>query len=284
MHVYVLHLRRWHGIALAVVAVLAVLTAIFWPRHAPGGEGGYAQTFYSTSQAVPVAATVDNGAYLCIIIDDFGSSRDGVRQMMSVDAHLTLAVMPYGPFTAQDAQEAHDRGYEVIVHLPMEPLYGSPSWLGPNAILCSQDDDKISALTAMALKNVPYAVGANVHMGSKASADERVMGSVLAQVASADMFFVDSRTGEKSVIPTVAQQYEVPCLERNVFLDGQQPKEYVRKQLSLARDVALQQGYAVAIGGGKVTAEVLSEMLPDFQRDGIRIVFASELLDLLNGR
>lgn len=288
MRVYVVGLQRWHAIAAAAVVLLAILTAALWPRPS-AGEGGYAETFYSTSQALPVTATADEGALLCIIIDDFGSGRDGVRQMMDIDAHLTFAVLPYGPFTTQDAEAAHEKGYEVIVHLPMEPMHGSLSWLGPNAILCSQDSDKISALSAMALHNVPYAVGANVHMGSKASADGRVMESILNQVAAADMFFVDSRTGDKSVIPAIAQQLAVPCLERNVFLDGQQPKAHVLKQLAVARDIALRQGYAVAIGhvgieGGRVTAEAIAESLPGWKEDGIRVVFASEMLGMLGER
>ncbi len=32
---------------------------------------------------------------LAIIIDDFGSSGDGVKEMMSIDRHLTFAVMPF---------------------------------------------------------------------------------------------------------------------------------------------------------------------------------------------
>jgi uncharacterized protein len=284
--IFVICLKPVHAVVAVVLLVSLVLVIALWPRPQPGGEGGWAQTFYSTSEALPVAEMTDHSAFLAIIIDDFGSGRDGVRQMMSIDRHLTFAVMPFCPFTKEDAEKADSLGYEVIVHLPMEPMHGQPSWLGPNGILVSYDSQKISALTRMALADVPHAKGVNVHMGSKASADERVMGSILKEVADAGMFFVDSKTGLKSVILSVADKTGVPCVERNVFLDGQQPKAHVLKQLKLAEEVALKQGYAVAIGhvgveGGKVTAEAIEQILPELDQKGIKLVFVSELLQAL---
>ena len=284
--IVVISLRPWHVLSVAAVLVVIALAVACWPRPVAGGEGGYAETFYSNSEALPVYANENQGAMLAVIIDDFGSGRDGVSQMMAIDRHLTFAVLPYEPFTKDNAEQGNKLGYEIIVHLPMEPVHGKTNWLGPNGILCSQDSQKISALTRMALHDVPYAKGANVHMGSKASADDRVIGCIIDEVAKAGMFFVDSKTGAKSVILSIADKAGVPCLERNVFLDGQQPKSYVLKQLRQAQGIALKQGYAVAIGhvgveGGKVTAEAIREMLPELDKNGVRLVFVSELMQAL---
>jgi polysaccharide deacetylase 2 family uncharacterized protein YibQ len=284
---FVVSLGPVHFIIAAVVVLAAGALILWWPGIAHSGEGGFAKTL-STNSGVAQAAADPNpvssgkGGKLAIIIDDFGQGREGVKQMMSIDRHLTFAVMPFSTFTKQDADDGFEKGYEIIVHLPMEPMQGPPDWVGTNPILCSQSDEKITSITRQSLEDVPHAVGANVHMGSKASADDRVMHCILTEVHSAGFFFVDSRTGQKSVIPAVAQELNVPCLERNVFLDGHTTESYTVGQLRLAAKLALKNGYAIAIGhvgleGGKPTAQAIVDMLDEFDREGVQLVFVSEL-------
>jgi len=294
---FVISLKPRHYIPAAAALMAVVLAVSLWPRPAYGGEGGYSDTIYS---GVPFdVATFANagpgvdfdpvaGAYkakLAIIIDDFGQGREGVEQMMAINRHLTFAVMPFSTFTKEDADAGYSKGYEIIAHLPMEPMQGPLDWVGTNPILCSQDNEKISTITHMALADVPHAVGANVHMGSKASADSRVMHCILQEVSNAGFYFVDSRTGAKSVIKDVAMELSVPCLERNVFLDGHRTQSYTVKQLQLAESIALKNGYAIAIGhvgleGGKPTAAAISSMLDEFERNGVQLVFVSELFGM----
>jgi uncharacterized protein len=285
-HFFVIILNRVHFISAVAVLLAAVLAITLWPRPAYGGEGGYSATIFNNSSSAAFdptgSGTGKKTAKLAIIIDDFGQGREGVSQMMSINRHLTFAVMPFSTFTKEDADTGFNKGYEIIVHLPMEPMQGPSSWVGTNPILCSQDNEKISTITHMALADVPHAKGANVHMGSKASADERVMHCILQEVSTAGYYFVDSRTGVKSVIKTVAAELHVPCLERNVFLDGQRPKSHIIGQLRQAEDIALKDGYAIAIGhvgieGGKPTAAAIAEMLDEFDRNGVQLVFVSEL-------
>ncbi|MDP4182225.1 MAG: divergent polysaccharide deacetylase family protein, partial [Bacillota bacterium] len=69
---------------------------------------------------------------------------------------------------------------------------------------------------------------------------------------------------------------------RNIFLDGQMPKSHVIKQLEAAEKIAIKKGKAIAIGhvgveGGKVTAEAIMEMLPEFDQNKVELCFVSEL-------
>ena len=268
-----------------LLAALAVAAFFLQPAH--GGEGGWCRDY--TAAAVPERAvsasaqTEGNRGKLAIIIDDFGEGRDGVSQMMLVPCRLTFAVMPFGTYSKRDAEDGFARGYEIIVHLPMEPMHGKASWLGSNPILCSQDDDKIGLITQMALFDVPHAVGANIHMGSKASADRRVMQCILGEVKKSNLFFVDSKTGSDSVVMEVADNLGVPCAQRNVFLDGQRPQSYIESQLRLAGKLAAKNGMAIAIGhvgveGGMPTARAIRAMLPELDAMGVDVVFVSELM------
>ncbi len=222
------------------------------------------------------------GGKLAIIIDDFGSGRNGVKEMMSINRHLTFAVMPFLDYSHSDAEKAHENGFEVIVHLPLEANQGKMSWLGPEPIMSSMDTDKVKDIAKRSFDDIPYAVGANIHMGSKASGNEDIATAILDVVREREMYFVDSRTTYHPVCKKVSSKMGVTCFERDVFLDGQQPKSFVKKRLAEAGEIALKSGQAVAIGhvgveGGKVTAAAISEMLPEFDKKGIQLVFVSEL-------
>ncbi|HEX2944718.1 MAG TPA: divergent polysaccharide deacetylase family protein [Clostridia bacterium] len=223
-----------------------------------------------------------DGGKLAIIIDDFGSGRDGVKEMMAIDRHLTFAVMPFLDYSHSDAEKAHEKGFEVIVHLPLEAYHGRMSWLGPEPILSGMNADRVRDIAQRSFDDIPYAVGANIHMGSKASGSEDIAHSILGVVKERDMYFVDSKTAYHPVCSKVSSEMGVVCFERDVFLDGKQPKSFVKKRLAEAGEIALKKGRAVAIGhvgieGGKVTAAAISEMLPEFDEKGIQLVFVSEL-------
>jgi uncharacterized protein len=203
---------------------------------------------------------------LSIVIDDFGNGMEGTKEMLELPAHLTIAVMPFLPTTQKDAKLAHEKGHEVIVHLPMEPVRGKKSWLGPKAITTDLSAEEIRSRVQEAIDDVPYAVGVNNHMGSKATADERVMTIVLEVCKERGLFFLDSRTSKKSVIGKVANGLGVPTISNHLFLDEVYTVRHISKQMErLKKHIADHDG-CVAIGHvgppGKKTAEVLRRSLP----------------------
>jgi len=219
---------------------------------------------------------------LAIVIDDFGSDRNGVEEMMSINRHLTFAVMPFLAYSQPDAKKASEKGFEVIVHLPMEPVKGKISWLGPKPILSTSSDSDVYQITNEAFSNITSACGANIHMGSKISADVRIMSDILDIVKEKNVYFLDSKTSSKSVAKKIAKEKGVTFFERDIFLDGQTTKEHVKEQLRKAGEIALKEGKSIAIGhvgieGGKITAQAIKEMLPEFDEKNIHLVFVSEL-------
>lgn len=220
---------------------------------------------------------------LAIIIDDFGENRSGVKEMMQIKRHLTFAVMPFMEISKQDAIQAHTKGYEVITHLPMESYGGKLSWVGPRPIKTSLSDNEIRKIVLDSFDSVPYAVGANVHMGSKASGNNRVLTILMKVLKEKDLYFVDSRSCRKPIGKSVAEKVGVRFAERNVFLEHLSRSKYsIKKQLNTAGNIAIENGYSVAIGhvgteGGKVTAHAIEEMIPELESKGIEFVFISEL-------
>lgn len=208
---------------------------------------------------------------IAVVIDDFGNSMKGTAQMLDLPVKITVAVMPFLPSTKQDAEAAFAKGHDVIVHMPMEPVRGNPKWLGPGAITTALSDDEIRKRVNAAIDEVPHAIGMNNHMGSKATQDERVMKIVLQTCKERGLFFLDSRTSYRSVVPKVAVAVGLPTLRNNVFLDDVYTHGHVQKQIGEVRKFLQDHESCVVIGhvgpSGMITSGVLKSAIPGLNRE-----------------
>jgi len=78
---------------------------------------------------VPIAAdravqAVVRRPRLAIVIDDLGNDRAQADALFRVSYPLTLSVLPHLSSSTEIAEEAHRRGYEVLLHLPMASTGG----------------------------------------------------------------------------------------------------------------------------------------------------------------
>ena len=213
---------------------------------------------------------------IVLILDDVGFDRQPIAAAMRIDPNINFSVLPNASRAIEDANLLHDHGFEVLCHLPMEPEQFPRVSPGTGAVLTSMSDEEIARTTTASLQAVPYARGMNNHMGSRATADRRVMESVLAALPDG-MYFIDSRTTGSSVAAAVARERRVRTASRNVFLDDVQSESAVRQQLrELARDA---EAHGVAVGIGHMypaTVRVLTSDVPLLRREGFRFVRASE--------
>ncbi|WP_051421797.1 divergent polysaccharide deacetylase family protein [Cohnella panacarvi] len=208
---------------------------------------------------------------IAIVIDDFGNAMKGTEQMLDLPVKITVAVMPFLPTTKKDAEEAFRKGHDVIVHLPMEPMHGKRSWLGPGAIMTDLTDGEIRKRVEAAIDDVPHAIGMNNHMGSKATSDERVMKVVLRVCKERGLFFLDSRTSYRTVVPKVAAELGVQTLHNNVFLDDVYTPHHVSRQIGEVKKFLQNHERCVAIGHvgppGMITSGMLRGAIPGLMKD-----------------
>jgi uncharacterized protein len=227
----------------------------------------------ATTQARPSAS----GAKLALIIDDCGQWLDTERGFIALDVPLTLSVLPYVHGTATIAQEAHDAGKGVMLHLPMDTLSGM--YPGPGEVKTTMTDAEVQQQVRDDLSQVPLAQGVNNHEGSKGSADPRVMRDVMDVLNEHhDLFFVDSRTNAASVGEEQAKNAGIPTASRDVFLYKKETVAYTEAQLRDAAAIALRTGSAIAIGHPRpTTLEAVRDMIPQLQAQGITFVLAGSL-------
>ena len=213
---------------------------------------------------------------IVLIIDDLGFDGQPLERLMALDPNVNVAILPNGTRAAEFANRLHAHGFEVLCHLPMQPR--GKETPGRNAILTSMSDEEIARTTRENIDAVPHAQGVNNHMGSLATADRRVMTSVLGAFPEG-MYFIDSRTGSGSVGEKVAQELNVRTAARHIFLDDVASERAVRKQLAELAEAAEKRGVAIGIGHPyPVTMRVLAAELPQLKARGFRLVRASEVV------
>jgi hypothetical protein len=213
---------------------------------------------------------------LAVVIDDLGYDRAQADALFRLSYALTLSVLPHEANSGEIAEEAHRRGYEVMLHLPMASNGGSKDEsieLHPG-----MNPAEVDKTFSSMLETVPYAQGVNNHEGSLGTSDQKLMRELMPLLHQHNLFFIDSRTTAASIAESSAHLAGVATARRNVFLDDEQTVEATKKQFALAIRDAKQKGSALAIGHPHpTTLEALAEMLPEAQRQGVRLVYASDL-------
>lgn len=221
---------------------------------------------------------------VAIVIDDFGYSESKtVLGFLSLDAPLSISVLPGCPYTRRLAEEAHAAGKEVLVHLPMEPEGYPDVNPGDGALMLDQSREEIVRLVRAAVDDVPYAAGANNHMGSAFTKDRVRMRAVMGVLKERGLFFVDSMTTPQSTGYAEARREGVPSVRNNMFIDSRLDelgRVDVLSQLRELEAVARKRGAAVGIGHPKPeTLRVLSSAVREMSDRGVEFVFVSELTE-----
>jgi polysaccharide deacetylase 2 family uncharacterized protein YibQ len=233
---------------------------------------------HTASPPPPPSGQQDGRGRLAIILDDLGNDRATADAIFALPYPLTVSVLPYHTHSVDIAEEAHRRGYEVMLHLPMQSI-GNET---PEAheLHPGMPADDIPALFEQMMQNVPNVAGVNNHQGSEATADPALMKELMPVLRKWNLFYVDSRTTAATVAYDTAQRLGVRSGFRNVpFLDDVAQVSAVRKQLELALRGAKEKGEAIAIGHPHpATLRALSEVLPQAGARGVQLVYASDLV------
>jgi polysaccharide deacetylase 2 family uncharacterized protein YibQ len=211
---------------------------------------------------------------IAIIIDDMGTGREIEKEILEIKYPLTLSFMP----TNFSKSYNLGKNFEILLHQPMEPENPNIS-SGEKAITTRMTPEEIKNQLRENLKDVPLAVGVNNHMGSLATSNKEVMLAVLEVIKEKNLFFVDSKTSKNSCGYSLAKSLNIPSLERDVFLDGKRDKDYIREKFLLLQKISKEKGYAVGIiHPHKESIAVLKEVLPEIEREGIKLVHISKLV------
>lgn len=228
--------------------------------------------------SVPVAP---GAPMMALVIDDMGG-QDGFqmagsrRAVEELPEGVTMSFFPWSKLGVALAHEAHGKGHEIMIHMPMEALpHGSMIMdPGPDTLRVGMTPDEIEKLLRRNIDNLSdIAVGMNNHMGSRFTEWEPGVRAVLTVLQSEGMLFLDSKTAAPTATADAAKGLTLPVLTREVFLDHTPTPEAIKAELNKAMVLARKHGSVIVIGHPlPLTLDVLHAEMPQLVSSGIVLV------------
>ncbi|WDE04995.1 divergent polysaccharide deacetylase family protein [Thalassomonas viridans] len=213
---------------------------------------------------------------IAIVIDDIGY-RQTDSLALDLPGDITYSILPQTPYGKTLALQAYRQNKEILLHIPMESENGKR--LGPGALTRKMSEEKIRASLKRSFEEIPFAIGINNHMGSLLTQLYRPMSWIMAFLKERDLLFLDSLTTEYSRGREIARDFDVPALNRHVFLDNQLSDDYIASQFQelIMRAKTYQSAIAIAHPHPE-TITALTNLLPTLAEHNISLVPLSALL------
>lgn len=216
---------------------------------------------------------------LAVIVDDCGYDLKNLRALLNTGLPFSYAIIPYKNFSSDALEAIKSKGRTAMLHLPMEPMDAAQMSEGANTVRVSMTAAQKTAMVRKMLASLQGVSGVNNHQGSKATADEATMRTVLQELKKQKLFFVDSRTNSKSVARDTAKKLGVPTARNDIFLDNSSNPENIRRQIYKACEMAEKNGSAIAICHVRPgTVKAWQQYGNEIRETGIRLVPVTELL------
>ncbi|HMK77019.1 MAG TPA: divergent polysaccharide deacetylase family protein [Thermodesulfobacteriota bacterium] len=217
---------------------------------------------------------------IAIVIDDLGGENKISQELLRWDLPVTFSILPFTPYSKTLAGEAHRKGREIILHLPMEPRGYPQVRPGEGVLLEEMDETNLLRQLSKDIEAVPYINGVSNHMGSRLMEDPEKIKIVLSELKRRGLFFLDSRTTPQTIGLQVAQSVGLKAMERSIFIDNSSAEEDIKKQLERLIQISLSKGKAIGIGHPHPsTIKSLKEMIPKMKEMGIELVPLSGVME-----
>lgn len=181
---------------------------------------------------------------LAIIIDDI-SVKSHVDAVNGLNIPITMSFLPPSDLRPNSHTLAAKEKF-YMVHLPMEAKNFKRE--EPFTLKINDSEEKIVQRVAEIKKLFPRVKYINNHAGSLFTSDERSVKRLIHALNDQNINFIDSRTIGESKVQAVMKNYHKPYVSRDVFLDHQIDKNYIKSQIKKAIEVAKLHGSAIAIG------------------------------------
>jgi hypothetical protein len=133
-------------------------------------------------------------ARLAIILDDLGNDRAVGNAIFALPFPLTISVLPDHTHSIDIAEEAHRRGFEVMLHLPMQSV-GNETWLR----LHQECPRTVSLLFEQMMRRFPRR---RRQQSSGSEPPPSAHGKLMPVLQAWNLFYVDSKTTVATVAMT----------------------------------------------------------------------------------
>lgn len=224
----------------------------------------YARPFEDTSKLPRIAILVKGIAL---------NSRSSQMAIDSLPPEIDMAISPYGRNMQDWVQKSRDKGHEVFLMLPMEPLSYPKNDPGPHTLMASYSArDNIRRLEWILSRFTGY-VGVVNDMGSRFTANDKAVKPIVRNLHDRGLMVFDGRTTRYSRLAKEAKRIGMPRVINTRYIDNEVTKTYIEKRLKELENTARTYGSSVGIMNSyPISIRMVNEWAATLKEKGFQLV------------
>jgi len=171
-------------------------------------------------RAVPPEESPERPApRLALVLFGFGDDLAGARHVFDLPLPFAVALAPDTKTSSAMFRAAQEKGREVVLHIPLEPVNYPQLNPGPGTLLVTLKPDRATGTMRRWLDRSGRVVGVANHMGSLATQDMTLMGAVYRELKRRHLPFIHVQPAAGSVCRSLAAELGVIYDEPDAVLD-----------------------------------------------------------------
>ena len=223
-----------------------------------------------------------SGSRLALILYGFGDEPASALPFFDIARPFAVALPPGHATSETVFRAAREKGREIVLHLPLEPIHYPQVNPGPGAVLVTMKPSRVVAITRKYLDQAgPVSAVANL-MGSMATQDMTVMTAVFRTLRERAVPFLHVTPAAGAVCRSLASDVGVEYAEPDAVIDAE-PRGKDRKALdriwTRVLDDTRRHGQAIVmLRATEMTRAWLPDALSPARLGGVEIVPVTALV------
>lgn len=223
----------------------------------------------------------DRKPRIALIIKNLGLSDTYTKATLELlPEDITLSFSHVAPRLKNWVREARQKGHEILLDIPMEPIGFPKNDPGRATLLTSSNEVENLNRLEHIMKQAGGYVGLLGTLGTKFMLHSETFLPVLKSIKQRGLIYVDSRSTSRSLGPELASSIQLPKAFNNVFVDREPSQEKIKNKLDELERIALKRRFAVGIAQPlPITIEILSQWTKRLKRKQIALAPITAIVD-----
>ena len=223
----------------------------------------------------------DRKPRIALIVTNLGLSATYTKAALKLlPEDITLSFSHVAPRLKSWIREARQKGHEVLMDIPMEPLGFPKNDPGRATLLTSSNEvENLNRLEHVMKKAGGY-VGLLGTLGTKFMLHSETFLPILKTIKQRGLIYVDSRSTSRSLGPELASSIQLPRAFNNIFIDKEPSNQKIKGKLDELEKIALKKRFAVGIAQPfPLTIEILSQWAEKLKTKQISLAPITAVVD-----
>ena len=223
----------------------------------------------------------DRKPRIALIIKNLGLSDTYTKATLELlPEDITLSFSHVAPRLKNWVREARQKGHEILLDIPMEPIGFPKNDPGRATLLTSSNEVENLNRLEHIMKQAGGYVGLLGTLGTKFMLHSETFLPVLRSIKQRGLIYVDSRSTSRSLGPELASSIQLPKAFNNVFVDKEPSQEKIKNKLDELERIALKRRFAVGIAQPlPITIEILSQWTKGLKTKQIALAPITAIVD-----